>query len=174
MLAYVFTHWPADPGRREAYEAAVVAFHRALAAAGSEGFERSFLYRVRGAHWVGAELGYEDWYLVAGSFALDPLNEVAVSARLRPAHDAAALATGGGMGALYRLISGLPEPAPGDVSWLSKPAGEGYPDFYLRFSADAVLWRRQMVLGSATEFMLEGDPPPGLAGVRVRRELLFS
>ena len=174
MLAYVFTHWPADPGGREAYEAGVAGFHRELAAAGSEGFERSFLYRVRGAYWVGAEIGYEDWYLVAGSFALDPLNEVAVSARLRPAHDAAARAAGGGMGALYRLLSGLPEPGSGEVAWLSKPAGESYAEFYRRFPGDAVLWRRQMVLGAATEFMLEGEPPEGLAGVRVRRELLFG
>jgi hypothetical protein len=174
MLAYVFTHWPADPDRRGAYEAGVAGFHRGLAAAGSEGFERSFLYRVQGAYWVGAEVGYEDWYLVEGSYALDPLNEIAVSPRLRPVHDTAAHAAGGGMGALYRLVSGLPEPGSGEVSWLSKPAGEGYPEFYGRFSADAVLWRRQMVLGAATEFMLEGDPPPGLAGVRVRRELLFG
>jgi len=90
MLAYVFTHWPADPARREAYEAGVAAFHRGLATAGSEGFERSFLYRVQGAYWVGAEVGYEDWYLVEGSYALDPLNEAAVSARLKPAHDTAA------------------------------------------------------------------------------------
>ncbi len=174
MLAYVFTHWPADPGRREAYEAEVAVFHRELAQVGSEGFERSFLYRVRGAHWVGAEVGYEDWYLVEGSYALDPLNEVAVSARLRPAHDAAAQAAGGGMGALYRLQSGVPEPASGAVSWLSKPAGESYPDFYRRFGADAVLWRRQMVLGSATEFLLEGEPPPGLTGGRVVRDLLVG
>ena len=174
MLAYVFTHWPADSGRRDAYEAGVAGFHRELARVGSEGFERSLLYRVRGAPWVGAEFGYEDWYLVEGSYALDPLNEVAVSEHLRPAHDAAARAAGGGMGALYRLQSGVPKPASGAVSWLSKPAGESYPDFYRRFGAEAVLWRRQMVLGSATEFLLEGEPPQGLTGERVRRELLFG
>lgn len=164
MLAYVFRHWPADGVDRAAYETSLLDFHGRLATGGSEGFLRSAVYRV--------DDRYEDWYLVEGSFALDPLNEAAVGAQLRPAHDAVAAEAGGGSGSLFRLQSGVPEPASGEVSWLSKPKGEKYPDFYARFPADAVLWRRQLVLGGPTEFLLEGAPPQGLSAETVRRELL--
>ncbi len=166
MLAYVFRHWPAEGADRPSYEARLLTFHRELAAAGSEGFVGSAVYRM--------DARYEDWYLVEGSFALDPLNEAAVGVRLRGAHDAVAAGTGGAQGSLFRLQSGVPEPASGEVTWLSKPAGERYPDFYARFAPEAVLWRRQLVLGGPTEFLLEGEPPAGLSGERVRRELLFG
>ena len=166
MLAYVFTHWPAEGVARADYEGRLRAFHEQLAGAGSEGFLRSAVYRV--------DARYEDWYLVEGSFALDPLNDAAVGTRMRAAHDAAAAEAGGGMGSLFRLHSGVPEPASGEVAWLSKPKRESYPDFYARFGPDAVLWRRQLVLGGPTEFMLEGAPLPGLRGERVSRELIFS
>jgi hypothetical protein len=175
MLAYVFWHWPVDPAAdRARYEEAQRAFHAALADAGSEGLLRSFSFRVAGTAWLPVEGAYEDWYLVAGSFALDPLNEVAVSPRLRPAHDSAARSAAGA-GGLYRLRSGVPEPRSGAVHWLRKPAGESYDRFYARFPPDAVLWRRQMVLGPAPEFLLDsGEPPEGLEALRADRELLFS
>jgi hypothetical protein len=164
MLAYVFAHSPAEAAHGAAYEEQLLAFHQALAHAGSDGFVSSFVFRV--------EIGYEDWYLVEGSFALDPLNAAAVSLRIRPAHDAVAQAAAGGFGSLFRLQSGVPEWASGEVAWLSKPRGESYAEFYARFPPDAVLWRRQMVLGGPTEFLLEGGPPAGLTAKRVRRELL--
>jgi hypothetical protein len=164
MLAYVFAHWPADAARSGAYEEQLLAFHRALEHAGSEGFLSSVVFRV--------EVGYEDWYLVEGSFALDSLNGAAVSLRMRSAHDAVAHAAGGGQGSLFRLRSGVPGWESGEVAWLSKPPAESYADFYARFAPDAVLWRRQMVLGGPTEFLLEGDPPDGLTAQRVRREVL--
>lgn len=172
MLAYVFWHWPAPGTDRAVYEAAQRAFHAELRAAGSEGFLSSVLYRVEGAGWLPAASAYEDWYLLEGSYALDPLNEVAVSPRLRAAHDAAA-SSATGAGGLYRLQSGLPEPRDGPVLWLSKPRGESYRDFYARFGADAVLWRRQMVLGPAPEFLLEAaSGPAGLDGLSVERALV--
>ncbi len=166
MLAYVFRHWPAGGVALETYERHLQEFHERLAHAGSEGFLRSAVYRADGK--------YEDWYLVEGSYALDPLNETAVGAALRAAHDAAAAEAAGGEGSLFRLHSGVPEPASGEVTWLPKPRGESYTDFYARFSSDAVLWRRQLVLGGPTEFLLEGDAPQGLSGEKVRRELLYS
>ncbi len=165
MLAYVFSHWPESAPHGEAYEQQLLAFHKALAHAGSEGFLNSVVFRV--------EIGYEDWYLVEGSFALDPLNEAAVSLRLRPAHDAIAQAAGGGLGSLFRLHSGVPGWESGQVAWVSKPRGESYADFYARFPPDAVLWRRQLVLGGPTEFLLEGELPDGISAQRVRREVLF-
>ncbi|MEP7104865.1 MAG: hypothetical protein ABI838_03350 [Chloroflexota bacterium] len=165
MLAYVFAHWPGDAAHTADYERQLLEFHQALARGGSEGFVKSVVFRV--------EVGYEDWYLVEGSFALDPLNEAAVSLRLRRAHDAVAHAAGGGLGSLFRLHAGVPGWDSGTVAWLSKPRGETYADFYARFAPETVIWRRQLVLGGPTEFLIEGDPPDGLTAQRVRRELLF-
>ena len=165
MLAYVFAHWPGDAAHAADYEGRLLEFHEALARGGGEGFLKSVVFRV--------EVGYEDWYLVEGSFALDPLNEAAVSLRMRPAHDAVAHAAGGGLGSLFRLHTGVPRWDSGTVAWLSKPRGETYPDFYSRFPPETVIWRRQLVLGGPTEFLLEGDPPDGLTAQRVRREVLF-
>ncbi|HEX6548825.1 MAG TPA: hypothetical protein VF134_08805 [Candidatus Dormibacteraeota bacterium] len=176
MLGYIFWHWPDDPAAdREAYEAAQRAFHRALAATRSEGFIRSLSFRVQGLPWLGAPEGkaYEDWYLLEGSYALDPLNELAVSASVRDAHAGAANGATGA-GALYRLARGVPEWGSGEVAWVAKPRGEHYAGFYARFPDEGVVWRRQMVLGPATEFVAEGAPPDGLEALRVRRELFIE
>lgn len=172
MLGYVFWHWP-DAGVDVAgYEQAQARFHAALGAAGSEGFVRSWSFHVDGTTWLPVASAYEDWYLLEGSFALDPLNDVVVSPALRPAHDVAARGASGA-GGLYRLLSGVPEPRDGEVCWLSKPRGEAYAVFYGRFDRDAVLWRRQNVLGPAPEFLLEGgEPPDGLSPVRARRRVV--
>ena len=174
MLAYVFWHWPRPGTEPGAYEAAQREFHAELGRAGSDGFLRSYSYRVQGSTWLPASRSYEDWYLLEGSYALDPLNEIAVSPRVRPAHDVAA-GSATGAGGLYRLQSGVPEPHDGPVLWLAKPRGETYAAFYARFPGDAVLWRRQMVLGPAPEFCLEsGRAPEGLDAVAAQREVLYS
>lgn len=174
MLGYVFWHWP-DPGTdAAAYEAAQARFHDALRSAGSEGFVRSWSYHVEGTRWLPVAAAYEDWYLLEGSFALDPLNEVVISPAVRSAHDGAARAASGA-GGLYRLQSGVPEPRDGVVTWLSKPRGEAYGRFYERFPATAVLWRRQNVLGPAPEFLLEApEAPAGLAILRAERRVVVG
>jgi hypothetical protein len=174
VLGYVFWHWPEDRAAAAAYEAAQRRFHQALAASRSEGFIRSLSFRVSGASWLpAAGEVYEDWYLVEGSFALDPLNDLAISPAVRADHAEAARGAKGA-GALYRLVLGVPAWESGEVSWVSKPRGEAYDAFYRRLPEAAVLWRRQMVLGPASEFLLEAAPPPGVDAVRVRRELAFS
>lgn len=170
MIAYVFWHWPDADVDREAYEAAQRRFHAELNQVGSDGFQRSVGYRVSGASWIPGGAGYEDWYLLDGSHALDPLNEVAVSARVRSAHDAAARSASGA-GGLYRLVLGVPPLASGTVHWVRKPRGAPYEEFYAGFGQGSVLWRRQMVLGPAREFLVEGDLPPGLDAEPVEREL---
>jgi hypothetical protein len=172
LIAYVFWHWPHEGADRAVYEAAQRAFHVALNRAGGEGFQRSACFRVRGAFWIPAGDGYEDWYLLDGSHALDPLNELAVSAAVRGAHDAAARAATG-LGGLYRLMRGVPALAGGEVTWLSKPRGETSDEFSGRLDRGAVVWRRQMVLGPAPEFLVEGALPTERAGTRVSRELIF-
>jgi len=97
MLAYTFWHWRKASVPRHDYEARVQQFHLALRAHPSAGFSRSYSLAFIGAPWAnaGAE-AYEDWYLVEGSAALDPLNEAAISASRQVPHDAAAAAAAGG------------------------------------------------------------------------------
>jgi len=175
VIAYVFWHWPLEAGDRGAYEASQQRFHAALDEAGGEGFQRSTSFRVRGASWIPGGDGYEDWYLLDGSHALDALNDLAVSPSVRGAHDAAAHGAAG-LGGLYRLMRGVPRLASGEVTWVSKPRGQSYDEFYGRLDDDAVVWRRQMVLGPAPEFLIEGGAPEDLAAPRIRvsRELYFS
>jgi hypothetical protein len=104
--------------------------------------------------------GYEDWYLLEGSAALDPLDEAAVSGARQLAHDAAASRAAWGTAGLYRLRLGAPRDE--DLSqacWLAKPPGVRYPEFLERLApsvegAGAALWGRQMTLGPTPEFCL--------------------
>lgn len=169
MIAYVFWHWPDAGAERDAYEAAQREFHQKLGEAPSEGFQRSTSFRVHGVPWIAGGEGYEDWYLLDGSYALDPLNELAVSPAVRGVHDAAARSAAGA-GGLYRLVRGVPRLAAGRVLWVAKRRGDPYDGFYARFGPDTVIWRRQMVLGPAREFLIEGEAPEGLDAIGVERE----
>jgi hypothetical protein len=182
LLAYIFWHHPRPDVEIVAYEHSLQAFHRALDESGAEGFVRSESFRVSGARWIndGAD-AYADWYLVEGSFALDPLNEIAVSGARRPGHDEAAAFSARGVGGLYRLMEGEAElHAPATELWLTKPRTISYDQFYDWASPPAgrggELWRRQMVLGPAPEFCLlaasELRPPPEVELIQVSREAL--
>src|SRR4051794_38465295 len=96
MLQYVFWHQPLDGVDRERYEAALAAFHEALRRGTPRGFVRSRAYRVENAAWLPSETGYEDRYEVVDFTSLGLLNDAAVAARLRPAHDEAATLAGFG------------------------------------------------------------------------------
>lgn len=163
MLGYVFWHYPAGPVAADAYEKGLIRFHRELAAIGSEGFQRSAAFRAEPLPWLAPGRGYEDWYLLAGSYALDPLNEVVVAPALAASHDVPAHAAGGGAGGLYRLLSGEALLAP-LATWIRKPEGMRYPEFYRRAAAFSEgsrrsFWRRQMVFGPASEFLLVSEAP---------------
>jgi len=184
MLAYVFWHWPRPDAGGASYERALADFHRVLAAAGADWFHGSASFRGRGLPWLPIDgWAYEDWYLVEASFALDALNEIAVSgARLEP-HQRVAGAADGGTGGLYRLRTGSPEVAPAPVAaWFAKPRATGYEDFHaqLRPWTDrpgVSLWMRQMTLGPAPEFCLRSpvrlDLPPALAVHLVEMEAVW-
>jgi hypothetical protein len=152
MLAYVFWHTgPGDP----AYEEALSAFHTALADGGPPGFHSSFAYAVDGADWLPAPL-YEDWYLVDGWADLGPLNDAAVDARRRGAHDAVALAARRGAGGVYLLRSGEPEAA-GPALWLHKRAWAPRAEILAGLALlGSGVWERQLVLGPAPEFCVVG------------------
>lgn len=175
MLAYVFWHWRQASVSGADYQARQRAFHAALQAAPSPGFERSISHGLDGAPWA-AEGGeaYEDWYLVADSASLDPLNAAAVSASRQAPHDAAAAAAAGGTAGIYSLRLGQPLEQPAYAAWFGKPAGMRYDQLFAALAPaieqGAVLWMRFMVLGPSPEFCLqcraEPDLPPEL-GARV-------
>ena len=165
MLAYVFWHWPRPDVPRDEYERRQRAFHASLARSGAAGFLRSTSAGVTGAPWAnGGRDAYEDWYLVEGSAALDPLNDAAVSAaRERPHADAAAVAAGGTAG-LYRLRLGDALARPTHATWFEKPADRSHARLLEELRpiverGGMALWCRQMVLGPSPELCLHGETP---------------
>lgn len=161
MLAYVFWHWPPRDGESDAYETALIHFHRALAQRRPEGFHRSFVRRLPGAPWAETDGPvYEDWYLVEDFAALGVLNDGAVTGVSRDPHDRVAVQAEGGAGGVYRLRAGRPAlDEARHALWVAKPPGVPYDDFFGLLSptvaeADGGLWQRQMVLGPAPEFCL--------------------
>lgn len=183
MLAYVFWHWPQAPIEIPTYELRLIDFQTALKRASPPGFQDACVFRIPGAPWLAAPNdAYEDWYLVEGSAALDPLNEAAVSGACRGPHDAAASPAAGGTAGLYRLRAGTPVSSRGPSFWFAKPAGMSYPELYsllqpLTDSPNVALWGRQMTLGPATEFCLHAtevvDLPPPLAARLIERTTVW-
>lgn len=183
MLAYVFWHRPGPGIDSRSYEAALLAFHGALAADHPPGFRRSATFRVDRVRWLpGKGQGFEDWYLVADSAALDSLNVAAVGPGCREAHDGVAGDAAAGVAGLYRLRGGVDdlESAPRAV-WFQKPAGTSYDALYSTLApalagTDAGLWGRMMTLGPTPEFCLtlpEGAPRPAVkVAFDVRRALV--
>jgi hypothetical protein len=168
MLAYVFWHWRRPDVDADRYEAAQRAFHDVLAAEPSAGFRGSFSHALSGAPWANAGgEAYEDWYLVDGSAALDPLNTAAVTAARQAPHDAAAALAAGGTAGLYRLRIGAVERGPAVAHWFAKPAGVSYPQFLAMLegpvqAARGALFMRQMTLGPTAECVLLAPEPASL------------
>jgi hypothetical protein len=165
MLAYVFWHWRRLGVPAADYEALQRRFHAAHEAAPPAGFQGTRTHAVMSAPWAaGGGEAYEDWYLVADSAALDPLNDAAVSASRQAPHDAAAAAAAGGTAGLYRLRLGEVGESPRVCSWFSKPAGMSYTELFATLgplvdTERAALWGRQMTLGPALEFCLHTSRP---------------
>jgi len=157
-LAYVFWHWIAIDTDVAAYEDALAVFQQALLDNAPPGYRRAAVFRQGAAPWLpGQGAHYVDWYITDGSAALDPLNDAAVSAACRAAHDAAAGRAAGGTAGLYRLRQGALRVAEVRcATWFSKPAGMSYEsldaDLAERMNgAHAQLWGRRMTLGPAPE-----------------------
>ena len=165
MIVYVFWHWPEQA---DGYEEGLVEFHRRLVGAAPSGLVASAAYRVEGLPWLGAGRGYEDWYVVGGFGDLEALNREAVAPALRSYHDRPALAAAGGVGGLYAAHSGTLDLSAEAVTWLAKPKGTPYPDFYASLPPTAFMLRRQMVLGPAPEFLAAGELAGGLVSHRTR------
>jgi hypothetical protein len=168
MIAYVFWH-RAAPGT-EGYEDRLVAFHAALAAHPPVGFRSSRAFRLDRAPWLDGEgTAYEDWYLVESWAQLGTLNTGAVSGARAAPHDAVAGLSREGAGGIWAPLHGA-DPAPGEVSWLAKPAGMSYVEFHDQLAGRPV-WQRQMVLGPAPEYVVE-DAVVGWPAVTVARDLV--
>jgi hypothetical protein len=168
-LAYGFWHWPQPSAERAAYESAQQSFQRALTTSPSAGFVRSFSHAVAGAPWAnqGGE-AYEDWYLVRDAAALDPLEEAAVTAGRKAAHDVAASLAAAGTAGLYQIKLGTAPTAPRSAQWFSKPAGMSYGQLYAAIEpalapVDGSLWIRKMTLGPAPELCVLAREPAVLA-----------
>jgi hypothetical protein len=168
VLAYVFWHWRRADVTPPDYEALQRRFHAALEAAPPDGFLASRSAAITGAPWAAAGgEAYEDWYLVEGSAALDPLNTAAVSASRQGPHDAAAAAAQGGTAGHYLLRLGAANTQPLTATWFAKPGGMSYGELFTHLAplvhAEAgALWGRQMTLGPTPEFCLQAARPVAL------------
>ncbi|HJY27523.1 MAG TPA: hypothetical protein VJ306_05760 [Pyrinomonadaceae bacterium] len=161
MLAYVFWHWPRPDIERGQYLDHLTAFHRTLAANKPPGFQRSVVFRIHGANWLKTNgEAYEEWYLLDDSAAMDPLNDAAVSGVCEEPHNRVAREAADGTGGLYRLRAGAGDLADAKfATWLSKPTGVSYKDFYARLEPGVTLWGRQMTLGPTREFCIHSHTP---------------
>ena len=182
MLAYVFWHRPVSQADRSQYEASIVRFETELAKHPPPGFISAHTFAIGPVPWLSDQPGYEDWYLIEASWAMDPLNAFAVSGSVQPTHDSAAAQMDEGHGGLYAHVAGEPiTAAQSTVYWLTRPRGIQWrpPLEAMRARApQANIWRRQMVLGSAGEFVVEvpddGDielPPQWTARKSKRQRL---
>jgi hypothetical protein len=159
MLAYIFWHARSPQVEKHIYHQRLIAFHETLQSHKPGGFLFSAVFQIAGASWIAAGAqAYEDWYLVEHSAALDGLNEAAVDAQRKSAHDLVAHDAATFAGGLYRLHSGEADLAKAQVAlWFAKPAGMNYETLSRTLEPEiqptgASLWRRQLVLGPAHEF----------------------
>jgi hypothetical protein len=165
VLAYVFWHWKKAAISAADYEERQRAFHAALTAAPSLGFDRSLSVGISLAPWAaGGGDAYEDWYLVHDFGALGVLNASAVSGTRTDPHRRAAAAAAGGTAGVYGLRIGTTLPTPQHACWLSKPTGMRYADLFAELAPmigemHGALWMRQMTLGPAREFCLHTASP---------------
>ena len=166
MLAYVFWHWPQSGVDTHVYVSHLEGFHRTLAANAPPGFQRSVVFRIEDADWLQTPgVAYEEWYVLDGSAAMDPLNDAAVSGACAAPHNLVAREAAGGTGGLYRLRAGSEALSEARFAvWFAKPDGVTYRDFFdaltsLTSQPDVALWGRQMTLGPTTEFCLHSRTP---------------
>jgi hypothetical protein len=155
MLAYVFWHRPKADADRDAYEVAQRTFHETIAVP-SGCFRLDALPFDPGG-------GYEDWYLVKDWVELGVLNDVATTPARRDGHDTAAELAADGWGGVYALVRG-PAEIPAGVEWRDKERGRPSADFLDSLPSGAV-WRRQLVLGPASEFCLATPETEGRTAI---------
>src|SRR5262249_22683631 len=101
MLAYIFWHRPYSNTERQRYEQAIVRFQNDLAGSKPPGFIGATSFQIEAVPWLSDLPGYEDWYLLDGTWAMDPLNAFAISGHVQAPHDSVAAMMEQGHGGLY-------------------------------------------------------------------------
>ncbi|GAA3609883.1 hypothetical protein GCM10022223_27440 [Kineosporia mesophila] len=182
-LAYTFWHRPQAGISPEGYERDLSLFHERLGMLGTgqvPGYLGSYSLRVPDLPWQSGG-GYEDWYLVDGYAALGVLAEAAVDETRLTRHDALAGAVLDGTGGLYGLRLGTAAPAEGAwVGWGHKRPGVSYAELFsdldsrVEVGSLSAIWQRQLVLGPAPEFRLEGRAPVTVPGLELTLGLAVS
>jgi hypothetical protein len=175
VIAYAFWHSPAAGVPEAEYEAALAAFVDHLAGAGIPGLRRCRSAKFDELPWIPKRPGYQDWYELDDSAALDALETGAVRAAMEATHAAIARLSGAGSGGLFAARSESsgdsvdpPVAEPGArvrIAWVDKPASSAYGPFIAGLSAAVEpagqVWQRRLSLGPAREFCLwlPGDGP---------------
>ena len=182
-LAYTFWHRPQPGVSPEGYERDLALFHERLAMLGTgqvPGYLASYTLRVPPLPWQGSA-GYEDWYLIDGYSSLGVLADAAVDESRMQRHDALAGAVLDGTGGLYGLRAGTAPPLEGTwVGWGRKRPGVSYAELFsdlealVELGSLSAVWQRQLVLGPAPEFRLEGPAPITVAGLQQDLSLITS
>ena len=182
MLAYIFWHVPLSGISPSDYEAALLAFQRDLTKTPPSGFASCATYRISEVPWLDGHSGYEDWYFIDSSAALDALNAAAVAPPRRDIHAAIASKADSGHGGLYHHVFGEAQPVGDRVVWLTRPRGIDYEPVLRNIAEGSAgylsCWKRQMALGPADEFAVVGTSnltfamPPGWRGRTVERTIL--
>jgi hypothetical protein len=113
MLAYIFWHRPYSNTERQRYEQAIVRFQNDLAGSKPPGFIGATSFQIEAVPWLSDLPGYEDWYLLDSTWAMDPLNAFAISGRVQASHDTVAAMMEQGHGGLYAHAGGESMPAEG-------------------------------------------------------------
>jgi hypothetical protein len=80
MLAYIFWHRPYPTTERKRYEQAIVRFQNDLAGSKPPGFIGATSFQIEAVPWLSDLPGYEDWYLLDGTWP-DPGHRPAGTAR---------------------------------------------------------------------------------------------
>src|SRR5258708_8346271 len=184
MLAYIFWHVPSVGISPSDYEAALLGFQVDLAKMPPSGFASCATYQISEVPWLDGRRGYEDWYFIDSSAALDALNEAVVKPQRQDVHAAIASKMDFGHGGLYRHLHGEEQPSGHRVVWLTRPRGLEYEpvlrDLIETSAGFLSCWRRQMVLGPGDEFAIIGTSsfnpsvPQGWRGRTVERRIVAS
>jgi hypothetical protein len=106
MLAYVFWHVPFPKIDTRDYEAALLEFQGHLARKPPPGLIGCTTYRIPEVPWLSGHRGYEDWYFLESSAALDILDEEAVGPQRWDIHAGIAAKMDFGHGGLYEHLHG--------------------------------------------------------------------
>ena len=155
----MFWHRPYPQVETTAYEQSIVRFQADLTREPPPGLIGASSFAIGAVPWLGGRGGYEDWSLLEGSWAMDPLNAFAITGSRQPSHDHVAAQADESCGGLYVHAGGEISQAPvSTVYWLTRPRGIQWQAAIAPVRAQcpqAVIWRRQMVLAVAPEFAVE-------------------